>query len=262
MASWAWNRLPVDLLKSKKVVATVHHLDLDKFDDAAKNNFAFRDQLIDYYHVPCELTAEQISPFTNKPIWVQPFWVNQGVWYRIDNDNLRTEIGLPKDKLLIGSFQRDTEGHDLVSPKLSKGPDVFCDVVEQLHEKNKDIEVVLAGWRRQYVIRRLESKNINYHYYEWADFEVLNKLYNCLDLYLVSSRCEGGPQAVPECAVTKTPIVSTRVGLAERILAPESVFDLGSELGKPNTEFAFNRVQEYLMPQGFDPFVDFFRNIQ
>ena len=67
---------------------------------------------------------------------------------------------------------------------------------------------------------------------------------------------------MPECAVTKTPIVSTRVGLAERILAPESVFDLGSELGKPNTEFAFNRVQEYLMPQGFDPFVDFFRNIQ
>ena len=40
----------------------------------------------------------------------------------------------------------------------------------------------------------------------------LNTLYNALDLYVVSSRCEGGPQAIFECAYLKVPIISTRVG--------------------------------------------------
>ena len=118
------------------------------------------------------------------------------------------------------------------------------------------MEVVLAGWRRQYVMNRLQQKNIKFHYYEWAEFELLNKLYNSLDLYLVSARCEGGPQAVPECAVTKTPIVSTRVGLAQRMLAPESVFDVSRKVtAGPNVNVAFEKVQPYLMPAGFKPLI-------
>lgn len=262
VASWAWNHLPVQLLAQKKVIATVHHLDLQKFDDNGKKQFAFRDQFVDFYHVPCEITAEQISPFTNKPIWIQPFWVNQNVWYNIEDKlSLRKKVGLPEKEFLVGSFQRDTEGHDLKSPKLSKGPDLFCDIVEQFHEKNKDVSVVLAGWRRQYVMNRLKAKNIKFYYFEWADFSLLNELYNCLDLYLVSARCEGGPQAVPECAITKTPIISSRVGLAERMLAPESIFDLGGEIGKPNVEAAHDKIQKYLMPSGFDPFIKFFSRV-
>ena len=42
-----------------------------------------------------------------------------------------------------------------------------------------------------------------------ASFETLNELYNILDLYIVASRIEGGPQAILECAVTKTPVIST-----------------------------------------------------
>ena len=260
VASWAWNQVPLDLLRSKKIIATIHHLDLQKFDVNSQQQFAFRDQFIDIYHVPCEITAEQIKPFTGKPIWINPFWVNQNVWYDLgEKSSVRKDVGLPADRFLIGSFQRDTEGHDLKSPKLSKGPDIFCDIVEQIHQKNAQVEVVLAGWRRQYVMNRLKDSNINFHYFEWADFDLLNKLYNSLDLYLVSSRCEGGPQAVPECAVTKTPIVSTRVGLAERMLAPESIFGLDQNIGTPNTTAAFNKIQKYLIPQGFDPFREFFK---
>ena len=47
-----------------------------------------------------------------------------------------------------------------------------------------------------------------------ADILLVNKLYNILDLYLVTSRIEGGPQAILECALTKTPILSTDVGVA------------------------------------------------
>ena len=43
-----------------------------------------------------------------------------------------------------------------------------------------------------------------------TNFKMLNELYNVLDLYLVTSRIEGGPQALVECGQTKTPILSTK----------------------------------------------------
>ena len=43
----------------------------------------------------------------------------------------------------------------------------------------------------------------------------LNELYNCLDLYIVSSREEGGPKAIVESMASGVPIVSTNVGMAK-----------------------------------------------
>ena len=262
LAGWAWAQIPPQYLQAKKVVTTIHHIDPTKFDEPAYANFMMRDSITDFYHVPCEKTKQQIQPLTRKKILVQPFWVNQDIWNEIpDKLNLRSELGLPTNKFFVGSFQRDTEGHDLKSPKLSKGPDIFCDIIEKMHEDNENTEVILAGWRRQYVINRLKEKNINFHYFEWADFELLNKLYNCLDLYLVSSRCEGGPQSVVECAISKTPIVSTDVGLASDILAKESLYKIGDNIGTPNVEIAHRNIQKYLIPNGFNNFIKFFETI-
>ena len=33
-----------------------------------------------------------------------------------------------------------------------------------------------------------------------CDFKTLNELMNCLDLYIVASRVEGGPRAINECS--------------------------------------------------------------
>ena len=57
-----------------------------------------------------------------------------------------------------------------------------------------------------------------------APIDVVNKLYNILDLYLVTSRVEGGPQAILECGANKTPIISTNVGVAPEILQKDSIF--------------------------------------
>ena len=63
-----------------------------------------------------------------------------------------------------------------------------------------------------------------------ADFSELNELYNCLDLYIVASRVEGGPQSILEATLTKTPIISTDVGLAKEILHPDSIFNMDNFL--------------------------------
>ena len=122
-------------------------------------------------------------------------------------------------------------------------------------EKNKKIGVILAGKRRNFIIENLEKLDIPFNYFEMVDFKELNELYNCLDLYIVSSRYEGGPQAVMECAITRTPIISTDVGVASEILHPNSIFSMNSFMNaKPNIDYAYEKVQKYLIPNGFENF--------
>jgi glycosyltransferase involved in cell wall biosynthesis len=124
------------------------------------------------------------------------------------------------------------------------------------------LKVVLTGKRRQYLINNLEKRNVKYKYIEMANLSKMNKLYNVLNLYIVSSRFEGGPQSVMECAITKTPIISTDVGIARQILDPESIYEMKNfKSAKPNIDIAFKNVQEYLLPTGFVNFNQFFSNL-
>jgi len=261
LAGWRWNHVPKDILINKKVVLTIHHIVPEKFDANKANEFKIRDQFVDIYHVPCNKSKEQLRQLTNKQIIVIPFWANQNLWFEVKSkDSLRNNFEIDKDCFLIGSFQRDTEGHDLKSPKLEKGPDIFCDIVENLFSQNKNIRVLLAGWRRQYVISRLAQSGIPYYYFELPSFENLNKLYNCLDLYLVSSRYEGGPQSIIECALSRTPIISTDVGIATDILSEKSIFN-NSNHPAPDTDYAYKKIQELKMPKGFYKFNKMFSNL-
>ena len=83
------------------------------------------------------------------------------------------------------------------------------------------------------------------------ELDELNELYNCLDLYIVSSRIEGGPQAIFECAITKTPIISTDVGIASEILANESIFTMENFSNAiPNIDIPYQNVIKYKIPMG------------
>ena len=261
LSPYVWRILPISLLKSKTVCLTVHHITPWKFTREKLREFLIRDSYINFYHVPCNKTKEAVKKITKKDVFVQPFWVNNNIWFSLTKPEARSALDLPNDEYLIGSFQRDTEGGDLKSPKLEKGPDIFCDIVESISGKNDNLAIVLAGLRRQYVIERLKKAGIKYYYYEQTDFQTLNKLYNSLDLYIVSSRCEGGPQAIVEAAATKTPIISTDVGLATYFLSSESIYDPSGALGKPNVKHAYSRVKEHLLPTGFEPFVQFFESV-
>ena len=57
---------------------------------------------------------------------------NNKLFFEIQNKNaLREKYNISQDEYLIGSFQRDTEGVDLTSPKLSKGPDQFIEMIKK-----------------------------------------------------------------------------------------------------------------------------------
>ena len=262
ISPWLWKKIPKRYLKTKNVVCSIYHIDFETFGKKERSEFFERDKYVDFYHVISLKTKKQLQTLTEKEIISIPLWINQNNWFHIEKkDNLRKEFNLNESDYLIGSYQRDTEGHDLISPKLIKGPDIFLKIVEEICNSNKNAKVVLAGNRRNYLIKNFENKSIPYVYFEMVDLPTLNKLYNILDIYIVSSRVEGGPQAIVECALTKTPIVSTDVGVASEILHSESIFVEGEfKTAVPNVDYAYKNSQKYKIPEGMNDYVKMFKD--
>tara|TARA_B100000900_G_C20579632_1_gene716912 strand:- start:1233 stop:2144 length:912 start_codon:yes stop_codon:yes gene_type:complete len=241
------------------LVQQVNHVVPQKF---SLKEFKFRDQFIDTYLVPCQKTYDAIQPYTNKTINILGYWVNPSIWRQYDKSRARVELGLPSNKYIIGSFQRDTEGHDLKSPKLEKGPDRFLKYIEKI---DREKHILLGGWRRQYIVNHLKKLKIDYTYVEMAPIQTLRKMYAACDLYVVSSRYEGGPQAILECAAMKTPIVSTDVGVASDILSPRCVIEIENETYYPSledTEYNFNRVNEYTPDKQIKKYIKYFEGLK
>lgn len=259
IAPWLANQLKTKKFQNKKVLCSVYHLDESPSNKEDIENFKKFDQFVDVYHTISIKSKNQIEKYTSKPVIQIPLWVNSNHFYPIINKSkLRKKYEINKNDYLVGSFQRDSLGNDLSKPKLIKGPDIFLEIVKKLSKQNDNLKVILAGKRRDYIIKNLIDLEINFKYFEMASIETLNELYNILDIYIVSSRIEGGPQAIVESAITKTPIISTDVGVASQILNPKSLFDSSNPdsffSAVPHTEFAYKKVKNYETPQGFKAF--------
>ena len=129
------------------------------------------------------------------------------------------------------------------------GPDLLADALERAFNDGVSLHVVLAGWRRQYIIGRLERAGIPYTYFELPTQEVLNELYQTLDLYPVTARYEGGPQSLIECGLLGIRCVSRPVGIASDVLPLEAIGDK-VELCTP----AVPNVEALKLPAGYAPF--------
>ena len=259
---WTWKKISKRHLENKKVICSIYHIDESKFSDDDLFEFNDRDRYVNIYHVISKKSKEQLQKYTKKEIVNIPFWTDKDIWYAIDDkSDLKRKYNLPSDSFLIGSFQRDTEGSDLKSPKLSKGPDRFVKIIKELN-KEMNLHVILTGKRRNFVINELENIGISYSYFEMVNQTDLNELYNCLDLYIVASRVEGGPQSIIECSMSKTPIISTDVGIASEILSQQSIFNMENfSKAVPDTNFAFESVQKLIKPYGYKNYLRMFENL-
>ena len=263
ISPWTWKKIPKRYLKSKFVICTIHHLEDKDFIGFGKKEFLKRDKFVDIYHTISENSYKQILKLTNKKIEILPFWVNNEIFFPIDNKfEIRKKYNLPAESYIIGSFQRDSEGNNLSSPKLIKGPDRLIEILKQKLKDYPDLIVLLTGKRRSYIISKLNELQINYIYFEMVSVDELNELYNSLDLYIVSSRVEGGPQAIFECAITKTNIISTDVGIARQILNKKSIFNMENfTLAVPDVDTAYKNVQNYTKRRGMESFRLFFNRV-
>ena len=224
VASWCWNHIHPSILKAKKVVCTVHHIVPEKFN---VSEFLARDEYVDVYFVYTHQTANIIRSISKKPIARVAHWIDDKLWPITDRAEARSRLGMQQGDFVVGSFQRDTEGKDLKSPKLEKGPDILCDLILRMAQDRK-VTVLLGGWRREYVLERLTGKNITVIYRMMPPQAVVKDMYAACDLYLCTSRHEGGPICILESSIMKVPILSTDVGISRDILHPSQIFDPAS----------------------------------
>ena len=212
--------------KNNKILVTVFHGNRStQYPDLSQNIGS----LIQYCHIPIKIITACQGMYKRLLDWGIPeqkiACIPLGIDLSIFKPTIparkmldRHRLGIPDNAICIGSFQKDGIGWEKgLEPKLIKGPDIFLKVIARLnHEHN--IFILLSGPARGYVIRGLQELNIPYRHVFLEDFKSMPRLYHCLDLYLVTSREEGGPSSVLESLACGVPIVSTRVGLAPDII--------------------------------------------
>jgi len=105
-------------------------------------------------------------------------------------------------------------------------------------------------------MRRLEAAGIPYSYFDRPSHEVVNELYQTLDLYPVSSRHEGGPQSLIECGLLDVHSISRDVGMSSQVLPPSSISN-DLSLAIPMIPEVF----ELKLPQGYNRYRELIKSL-
>jgi len=245
--------------KNNKIILTWFHI---AEDDKRIKFIPELNKKVDLVHTSCQKTKNLLIKYGLKAekIVVIALGVDINIFKKYSEEKrekIRNKLNLPNDKIIIGSFQKDGQGWgEGLKPKLEKGPDIFCDVVEKM-SKEKNIHILLTGPARGYVKKRLDEIGVSYTHNYIKNYLNIVDYYNCLDLYLVTSRAEGGPKAILESMATGVPFITTDVGLVSDILENDkntyicsnteelfekSIYLLGSEEKKE--EFVRNNSKE------------------
>jgi len=130
---------------------------------------------------------------------------------------LRRKWKVPENSYCIGSFQSDDgDFENTGQPKWLKGPDLWIECISKIAKK-KNIFILLAGYKRNFVMRELKILNIPFMYHEMVRYDEMPELYKSIDAYLVTSRAEGGPKSIIESMASKVLILTFKVGLGADI---------------------------------------------
>jgi glycosyltransferase involved in cell wall biosynthesis len=173
---------------------------------------------LEMVHTSCTISRDKLVSWGMEPekIKIIPIGIDVGHFkncLKLDKSIVRKKLGIPDDAICIGSFQKDGDGWgEGLKPKMIKGPDIFCEVVKKL-DKKYPVFVLLTGPARGYVKEQLGKAGIKYAHFYPRDNLKLPFYYRALDLYLVTSRVEGGPKAMMESFASKVPLISTDVGM-------------------------------------------------
>lgn len=243
-----WNVLKFPAIRSifrKPTIATcTNFIDLDNDQYELRAHFEKVNKAVDVWIVP-SVKQQDVLERNNCKTSLLPFIIDTTHFFKKESSKaelcaeLNLDYSVFKDKLVIGSFMRDSLGSDLSKPKWQKDPQLMIDICKQL-PKDKFI-LFLAGPRRHFIIAQCKKFNIPYYYHgqetEADDFGV-NKipydtmpwLYRFTDMQIVTSKSEGGPKAIPESILTGTTVLSKNIGHASDYLPEEFVFEKDEDL--------------------------------
>jgi|HubBroStandDraft_1064217.scaffolds.fasta_scaffold46365_2 glycosyltransferase involved in cell wall biosynthesis len=117
-------------------------------------------------------------------------------------------FGIPPNRFVIGFL--GTKGSD--RDRGRKGTDTLLEVIRRSAAQLPDVHVVLGGPGWESEVDGLRSLGVSVSATGYVPKPDLPLLYSALDVYLMTSRVEGGPCTVFEAMACGTPVVATRVG--------------------------------------------------
>jgi glycosyltransferase involved in cell wall biosynthesis len=117
-------------------------------------------------------------------------------------------FGIPRARFVLGFI--GAKGSD--SDRGRKGTDVLLDVLRRAAKELPNLHVILGGPGWESELAGLHELGISASATGYIRKAELPDLYSALDVYLVTSRIEGGPCTVFEAMACQTAVVSTRVG--------------------------------------------------
>ena len=220
-SQYMWTDWYKYLPKNNKYVVNFYHGKNEDGNDVKEHIYEFIKSVV---YVDIILTASSLimkrlikwGVPKNKIVLI-PIGVNTNIFCpasKNERNKIRKMLGLSPSEFLIGSFQKDGVGwKEGLRPKLIKGPDIFIEVLKIIRKKIK-INVLLTGPARGYIKHKLQLNNIPYSHFYLNLQQNISKFYQVLDLYLVTSREEGGPKAIVEGLSSGIPVASTDVGMA------------------------------------------------
>ena len=252
-SEYYWVGLLKKILKFK-VIGNVTNSNLSRLDDNKikamrqynDENVKLLKNIIDIWIVP----STKMYGFLKEQgcnVFIIPFYASSEVFncLKKSKKELCNELNLDynkiQNKIIIGSFQRDSLESALDKPKWQKNPDGLINILRKLPRENYIF--LLAGPRRHYIINKCEEYDIPFIYFGKINYirekrddilinnhseRVINLLYNLADIYIVASLLEGTPQAIVEASLTKTLIFSTDVGIAKDFLHEDLIYSESS----------------------------------
>lgn len=140
------------------------------------------------------------------PITVVPHGVDLDFFRRRKVPEGTFEI--PPNRFVIGFL--GTKGSD--RDRGRKGTDTLLEVIRRSAAQLPDLHVVLGGPGWDSELAGLRSLGVSVSATGYIPKPDLPLLYSALDVYLMTSRVEGGPCTVFEAMACGTPVVATRVG--------------------------------------------------
>lgn len=130
-------------------------------------------------------------------------------FYPYQNKSLARKIlKINSNSLLIGYSAKLTSNYEG-----RKGTDIFLETLQLLAKSGWKFGIVITGpgWDKE--VQRIESYGIEVFYRPFLPDQLMPAFYNALDMYVCTSRVEGGPVPVLESMACGTPVISTPVGV-------------------------------------------------
>lgn len=140
------------------------------------------------------------------PVTVIPHGVDTTFFHKREVNLSR--FGIPPGRFVLGFL--GNKGSDLDYGR--KGTDILLEVVRKAAARLPNLHVLMGGpgWEKE--VAELESSGISTSSTGYIRKQDIPSVYSALDVYLLTSRVEGGPCTVFEAMACETAVVSTRVG--------------------------------------------------